>query len=574
MPLPTLGGTLSRKQAAHLLRRATFGPTKQQITTFTGMTIGTAIGQLFPDTSPASPPPPIDPKTGQTWVNTPSTAANSDATELEDYFLGWFVGQLLNTSLAYSAREKIVFFLHTHFTTIRSKVSSSRALYFQNELFRKYAWDTTVSLAEINFKELTKKISVDNAMILLLDGYLNVKGSPNENYARELLELYSIGRGKEGSLPTGLPDGDYGIYKELDVQIAARVLSGWDFDDTFSTIDPDTLLPRAKVKGSPMDASAHDMGTAPKTLSEHFGSYTVVPDPLLLGGGNATEASALDEISQLVDQIYAQQETARHICRKLYRFFVYHEITDTINNTIINTLATDFIAGGFKLQPIIKNILSSQHFFDSADINVVNDNFGGIIKSPLDLAAGAIRFFGVPIPDMTTATTEFYSKTLAIVGDLNYMGMRFFEPVDVSGYDAYSQFPIYHRAWITPNYLARRYKFTENLISTNPPADNPINVNILDWVTINIDGTTILNAEDLIKEVVSLLFPVPDNLTFDDSADDVNSGLTSQRLNYFMVRLTDGNGAAYWPTLLTGEPRAAITSMFNAILQSPEYQLQ
>lgn len=576
MPLAPLSGTLTQKQAAHLLRRATFGATKQQIDSYTNRTPAYVVGQLFRDTTLPAVPPPIDPLTGQTWVVTGPTAANSKEGELETYFLSWVIGQTLNPSLAYSAREKLVFFLHTHFTTIKSKVGSSRALYFQNELFRQYALDD-MGGPDINFKELTKKVSVDNAMILLLDGFLNVKGSPNENYARELLELYTIGRGREGSLPTGLPAGDYGVYTEQDVQIGARILSGWDFDDTYTNLDPDTGLPRGKVKGSPTNASAHDADeNKPKTLSNHFGGFTVTQDPLLAPGGVATEESALDEISQLVDQIYAQEETAKNICRKIYRFFVYHEITDAIDSTIIQTMADDFRTN-FKIQPIIENLLKSQHFYDSADADFVNDNFGGIIKSPLDLAIGTLRFFGVSIPDMTASPTEFYEQTGSILTSLNEMGMRFFEPIDVSGYDAYSQFPIYNRSWITPNYLALRYDFINSLLDER--STRPLNINTLTWVQANISNATASVSTELVKELVRYLFPVPDNLTYDDAADDVNSGLTAKRLSYFKVRLLPANTGyadSYWTTNIwntNSEVRAALNKMFNSLLQSPEYQL-
>jgi uncharacterized protein (DUF1800 family) len=91
--------------------------------------------------------------------------------------------------LAYATREKIVFFLHSVFTTIQSKVDNSRSLYFQNQLYRKFAFDKLLPI-EFNIKTLIKKVSVDNAMLRLLDGNQNVNGSVNENYGRELQELY------------------------------------------------------------------------------------------------------------------------------------------------------------------------------------------------------------------------------------------------------------------------------------------------------------------------------------------------------------------------------------------------
>src|SRR5690242_10681528 len=146
MPLPEYSGALGMKRAAHLLRRATFGATKQQIDAFAALTPAQAITALYRQALP-DPILPIDPKTGQEWVISGVTDANSDGGELEEYFKRWFVGQMMSVgiapglSLAYSAREKLVFFLHSHFTTITSKVSNSRSLYFQNQLFRLFALD-------------------------------------------------------------------------------------------------------------------------------------------------------------------------------------------------------------------------------------------------------------------------------------------------------------------------------------------------------------------------------------------------------------------------------------------------
>src|SRR5690606_3982424 len=168
MPLPEFTGTLGVKRAAHLLRRATFGATRQDIDTYAALTPAQAIVQLFHQNLP-DPALPVDPVTNTEWVLTGTTDANSGDEDLQEYFKRWFIGQMLSTgitpslALPWSAREKMVFFLHTHFTAIQSKINSSRALYFQNQLFRLFALDALNPDPEVNFKTLTKKISVDNA---------------------------------------------------------------------------------------------------------------------------------------------------------------------------------------------------------------------------------------------------------------------------------------------------------------------------------------------------------------------------------------------------------------------------
>lgn len=590
MPLPSFGGPLGYKRAAHLLHRATFGPTKLQIDSFATLTAGQAVALLFQQPLP-DPVLPIDPETGTEWVLSGTTDANSGDSDLQEFFKGWFIGQMLGIGvapanyLAYSTREKIVFFLHTVLTAIQSKIDDSRSLYFQNQLFRKFAFDKTLG-AGYNFKELTKKISIDNAMLRLLDGNLNVNGGVNENYGRELLELYSIGRGLEGTLPPATVPGDYFNFKEQDVRAAAQVLSGWELDTTFSTVDTTVdldlngtiKLPRGKVRGSATNANAHDNSV--KQFSERFGNATVQPNPLLLSGSNATEASAQDEISQLIELIYSKPETARNFCRRIYRFFVYHEITQTIDDTIIAELANTFVASGYKIQPVLENLFQSQHFYDAA-AGVSDDAFGGIIKSPLDLMVGTFRIFNIQLPDPIASAESYYEKTGELIRSLEQMGMHFYQPFDVAGYDAYHQYPIYHRSWISTNYLTQRYDFIRQLVSENQ-MPGALSVDVVAFVQTNISNATASDARSLIIELAKYFLPQAENLTFDPALDD-NAGLTAERMNYFLTAFLkspqlDADPEAAW-TFRWNNPvdmevvRRQLENLFNALLQSPEYQL-
>jgi uncharacterized protein (DUF1800 family) len=584
MPLAKYSGPWGLKQAAHLLRRATCGVTVPQITTFAGLgNVDTAVNNLLNTTLP-DPVLPLDPLTGQEWF-TGTTPAASENDELLRYFKGWFIGQMMshgiNTTIApaYSAREKMVLFLHTHFTAIEAKISDSRALYFQNQLFRMFVRDGATTTPDKNFKELTIKISVDNAMLKLLDGSENVKGSVNENYARELLELYSIGRGLEADNPGGSGQGEYANYTEEDVQAAAKVLSGWIVDEEFETanVDPDTLLPRGTVRGSALNASAHDNSV--KTFSAKFGGVTIQPDPLLTNGDTPTLESALDEIRQLVDMLYDQQETARNICRKIYRFFVWapHDAPTSlqIESNVIEQMALTFTNSGFKLQPVIDELLRSQHFYDAGS-GWGDDNFGGIIKSPLDLVLGSLRIFDIPLPDMITQPAEFYEATGEIVERMLALGMDFYNPYDVAGYEAYHQFPIYHRAWITPNSLANRYEFLRILVTPN--SGGMFSVNLHDFIRNNPAlNAAAPNARQLIVTLAAHFFPMADNLKFENS--DSLETLTIPRMVYFRDRFLQGlttTPEQYWADRWaesSSELPMWLAYLFNAMLQSPEYQL-
>ncbi len=588
MPLPAFSGPLGYKRAAHLLHRASFGPTQQQITAFAGLTAAQAVAQLFPASLP-NPLPLIDPENNQEWVESGVTAPDRRDSDLQEIFKGWLIAQMLsagvpaNQSLAYSVREKVVFFLHTLFTAIQTKIDSSRALYFQNQLFRQFAFDRTKPAA-FNLRELTKKICVDNAMLRLLDGNLNVRGGIQENFARELFELYSIGRGLEGTTKPVDGPSDYYVFRELDVQQAAKVFTGWDFDPDFSFVDPDTQLRgRGRVRGNATNASAHDNSV--KVFSDRLAGFTLTPDPLLLNGANATEESALDEINQLIDHIYQQPqldngmpEAAKNICRRIYRYFVYHDIPEALDTTIIYQMAETFRSNGFKLQPVLEDLFRSQHFYEAA-AGTTDDNFGAIIKSPLDLLIGTYRFFNVPMPDLTSSPAAYYERTGEIIQRIGYMGMNFYEPFDVAGYDAYHQFPIYHRSWITTNYLARRYDFITSLIPQTSMGGAMTVINVVNYVENNVAPATAANARNLVIELARQLLPQADSLTYDTNAD-ANAGLTAERLNYFLnafLGSIDPDPETAWTTRWTGARGEVVENqlrnLFNALLQSPEYQL-
>jgi uncharacterized protein (DUF1800 family) len=584
MPLAPFSGTLGYKRAAHLLHRANSGPTKEQIDSFSALTAPQAVALLFQQPLP-DPILPLDPAINKEWVISGVTAANSGDSDLQEFFKGWFIGQMLGTGispsamLAYTTREKIVFFIHTVLTAIQSKIDNSRSLYFQNQLFRLFAFDKNQP-AKFNFKELTKKVTVDNAMLRLLDGELNVNGSPNENYARELMELFTIGRGLDGFVPTVSNPGDYYYYTEVDVQQGARVLSGWMVDTTFSNKDIDTHLPRGVVRGSSTNASAHDNGV--KQFSDRFNNAAIQPNATLLNGSNATEASALDEVSQLIDMIYAQPETAKNICRRIYRFFVYHDITQDIDNNVISQMAATFSANGFKLQPVLEELFQSQHFYDAAG-GVDDDNFGGVIKSPLDLMTGTMRMFSLSLPDPVASTQAFYDSANQLIRSLNLMGLDFYEPADVAGYDAYHQWPIYQRSWISTNYLTQRYEFINQLVTENQGMSGALAIDLIGFVKNKFSNPTASNARDLIIALAQYLLPLNDSLTFTTGAD-TNSGLTAARMNYFLTAFLkspqiDADPEGMWtfrwatPGYEMDVVKKQLEFLFNAVMQSPEYQL-
>ena len=512
-------GTLGTRRSAHILKRTTFGPTRADIGVVAGRTANQAISELFQVT--AAPAAPAD----------------------YDNFKTWWVGQMLNSGR--SIVEKMVFFYHTHFTTKEEVVQSSQALYHQNELFRYYALG--------DFKELTKKVCLDNAMMIFLDGRDNDRNNVNENFGRELLELYSIGKGPQ------MGPGDYTHYTEQDVKEAARVLSGYGNDEDFLTIDPLTGIPTSFVRNDGGTvANAHDAGV--KVFSDKFQSTTIQPNALV--GEDATVDATLDELDQLIDMIFNQPETARHICRKLYRFFMYYEITPEIEQDIIEPLATTFRNNNYLIQPVLQQLFSSEHFYDADNAINTDDNHAAIIKSPLELILGTLRYFGVTLP---TPGTEAYFEAVenGIIGPMNLQGMNLLEPYEVAGYPAYHQNPDFNRNWISHNYLARRYQYIAQIMSSME--NFGFQLDAVAWVENNISDPS--NAQVIVQELVDGLLP---------------EIITTARFDYFLNDiLLDGLSMGNWTTEWfayqgsndDSAVRTQLEALLNALMQSPEYQL-
>ncbi len=281
--------------------------------------------------------------------------------------------------------------------------------------------------------------------------------------------------------------------------------------------------------------------------------------------------------------ITSQQESAIFICRTLYRFYVYHEVTQEIQNTVITEMAATFVANGYKLQPVLEELFQSEHFFDAVAMDVNDDKFGSIIKSPLDLVAGTFRAFNISFANYITDYDLFYQQVGEFYRRMQGMGQNYYEPFEVAGYPAYHQYPAYNRNWISSNYLANRYDLIRSIfVMMNEQNPDMQGIDVVQFTKGSFDNTTSANARNLIIAYIQLLFPVNFNLTFDTTADD-NSGLTAERLNYFLQAFLfepkiDANPEAEWTNRWNtnyemGVVEGQLVSLINALLQTPEYQL-
>lgn len=545
-------GPLGRRLAAHLLRRLTFGPTRQEIDTFAAMTADQAVDQLM--VFPTPPPPPVDPATLQTWVVTGRTTANSPDDDLKKIIGSWWLHTMFDPNYPTSAFAKAFFFAHSSFVTGYDIIEYSENHYYTLALLMQFAGG--------NYKTLAKKICLDNGMNDFLDIGESEANAPNENFVREFFELYTVGKG-----PTAGP-GDYTTFTEQDVLEAARLVTGYRRNDDWANPlyhDPDTGLPRAKP-----DASRHD--TTDKLFSYAFNNTVIT--------GRTTDLGMLDEIDDFVEMIFAQPATARQICRRIYRFFVRREITQEITDDIIEPLAQTMIANNYELMPVYKQLFKSQHFYDEDDMDAGDEIIGSLIKSPLEMQVGMIRYFQLPIPDPAVDPFEAYvSFYLYGIQSLQEKAcFELFKPPEVAGYQPVYQAPEYNRLWISAKSLPARYMIADEHIYGPPLLKFDLMAfvtdpnQIPDYPGLDAQGTAGPHpgariGHHLVTELLDYLLP--------ETVD-------TDRFNYFLNdilldNLTETNWMFEWDNYLaTGDDssvRPQIELLVRAILQSPEYQL-
>jgi len=461
-------GPWTFQQAAHLLRRTTFGPTIAQIKWALDQGLTATLEKLFEE-GPLPDPPvnthyPDDPNVpiGATWVEAPfiSGIQNAQMSYMGRSLFSWNIGLMWNEDI--SIREKLTLFWHNHFPL--NSNNDPRFLYWNNHTLRSHAWG--------NFRQLTKEITIDPAMLIYLNGNQNKAGSPNENYARELLELFTVGKGPQ------IGPGDYSNYTEQDVAEIARVLSGWkDFGFTLNSSDG--------LIGSEFHPNLHDDGQ--KTLSYHFDN-AVIP--------NMGE----EEYSYLIDLIFQQDEVARFICRRLYRWFVFYQIDEEVETNVIEPMAQVLIDNDYEIRFALEALFGSQHFFDM-------QNNGLIIKNPIDFILSVVKSLEV---ETSTALDQLHDSWYRVFGFASKTQMRYYEVPEVAGWQAYYRAPLYYRNWLNASTLPRRMTNTDTFMTAGyVPFQGNGDVMRVDVLKLVAELDDPLDPNAVVNELASFLFPQP-----------------------------------------------------------------
>lgn len=538
--LTPMQGALGHRYAAHLLRRTSYRYTKAKVDEMAGQTAAEALVSLL-QLYPLNLEQPIY-ENGQTWILPPPGQIIAQDADLRPWFQSWWIREAL---LDAGIGHRMQFFLH-QFNAMAMTAAFTTHYFDYLALLR---WG-----ALGNFKKLITKMVVDNAMLRYLNNTENSEANPNENFAREFFELFTVCKGLQ------IGPGDYSNYTEDDIVQAAKVFTGFRFKGNRNVIDPETMIP---MGGTNIDE--HDQ--TDKKFSDKFQGTTIV--------GGTDEPGMWTELNALVDMTFAQAETAKNFCRRLYRFFVSRYITPEIESDIITPLSSTFISNNFEIKPVLEQLLQSQHFFDVDDSDNADEIVGGLIKSPIELSLQAISFFDIVTPDPTTATQDYFNFFgRGVLGRMfAEANMPLFFPPDVAGYPGYFQEPDFHRGWFNTSTIVARYKIPAMLLSgkltIGSSPDDPLGAKFDAAAWVKNSGV-ISDATDpyvLVKDLLLYLLP--------EEAD-------TERFNYFydtvfLDMLPPADWTYEWQNYLsTGddtEVKIPLGRLFNAILYSAEYQL-
>jgi len=353
--VPTSQNLWDTSKVNHVFRRLGFGASQTEVDAALTLSPEDFIDNLV-DTAfnlPTTTTPPWG-----YWSFNDFTDYN---TENDQYKNEWRI-QTGNDIINDGLRGRLAYFWMNHFVT-ETEVYDHCAYMFQY-------YNTIQSHSLGNFRDFTRAMGTNSAMLLYLNGFENTNFNPNENYARELFELFTLGEGNG--------------YTQEDILETARALTGYNHWDDYGAVIY-------------FNISTFDNGT--KTIFGQTGEW------------------GYDDVIDILFQ-ERSNEIAFYICEKIYRFFVSPTVDTTIEQEIIQPLANMLIANDFELVPMLKLLLKSEHFFDERALGVV-------IKSPTDVIFNFVKETGFYY-DNTLMEAFIYYAAL--------MGQEMYDPLDVSGW--------------------------------------------------------------------------------------------------------------------------------------------
>jgi uncharacterized protein (DUF1800 family) len=378
------------RQIEHLLRRAGFGARPDELQAYRQMSIAQAVDALV---DYESVPDTVDSFIGQSgYIGTTFTGVFSPQSNIVHARQRWLFRMVHSDR---PLQEKMTLFWHNHFATGYNKIAGAlSATEGARYLAAKPSEDPGQVRGQIemlrdnalgNFRDILTSIAKDAAMLVWLDGRTNTKTAPQENFGREIMELFTVGVGN---------------YTESDVYAAARVFSGWNLQRPGSATDGSQHYEFNYVAGS------HE--TTAKTFS-----FAIYPDGGKTIPARAASAGMQDGID-FINGLAAHPNTARYLATKLYRFFVNE--FGAVNVTFVNRIAQVYLQSGYDMKAVMRAVLTSPEFWD-------NSAYFARYSWPVEFVTRAFKdvgWSGFSVNDVLTP--------------LSNMGQILYEPPDVSGW--------------------------------------------------------------------------------------------------------------------------------------------
>jgi uncharacterized protein (DUF1800 family) len=436
-----------------------------------------------------------------------------------------------NTSIHW----RMVFFLHNLLPAGKGSVKM---------LYQYYM--TLFNTSFESYKTTVYKITLDPLMLDYLNLQHSQKNNPDENYARELQELFTVGKGPNSQ------------FTEKDVGEMARLLVGWQFNNDSKN----------KLTG-PITNIFNDWNhdNADKQFSAFYGNRVIK-------GRKGQDGKK--ELDEAIDMLFSTNECALYLCRRLYQFFCYPIINETVEKNVIVPMADLLRKNNYELKVPLRALLGSTHFFDTSFYN-------SMIKSPIEFMFGFYKEFDMNLFNTTTGgdipkrfsdplTANFY-KFRNLQWEMSNIGLNYTDPPSVSGWPAYYQEPVYDLFWINSDTIAKRSNSGNGLAK---------------WGAYLGSGDTKGNVHlqiDKIKFVSLLKSPDNIDLVIDETVERIMCApISTKAKERIKASVLGGNAPSYYTQLYqahmskqTEETRSILSNrlenLFGALFQMGEIHL-
>ncbi|MFQ6027064.1 MAG: DUF1800 family protein [Dehalococcoidia bacterium] len=411
---------------AHLMRRAGFGATRDELEAYLESGYDAVVEDL------------LHPGEAQNMPDDIIRRYHVDQSELRqlDGAAAYWTYRMITTQCP--LEEKIALFWHSLFATGYTKLNQARVLLNQIDMFRRFGLGS--------FRDLLIELSRDPAMILWLDNNDNHKGSINENYGRELLELFSMGIGN---------------YTEEDIKECARAFTGWTLGNAeYMAVraSKDSIWPYGRIAWH-FEYRDPDHDDGEKSVLGQTGSFNG---------------------ADVIDIIARQEATARFVSTRLFQFFAADRV-DEAGEEVIGEMIRSYYDSGYEIRSVLRTLFQSD-YFKSEPARFAR------IKGPVELVVGAIRLAG-----------SYRFPTLGMQNVANqafYMGQGLLNPPTVEGWHEGLE-------WIDSGSLLERINFVAKEMSN---VNSPGVRSIIDRLARENDG--LLSPEQLVDSCLDLVGPI------------------------------------------------------------------